>query len=359
MGKKNVYLKAYFRKNLGDDLFVRCIANRYPEIKFQIFTHPRYCKAFEKIGNIRQISYLYWLFERLITKMGGPRICQLLFEKFAQVVVHVGGSIFIEPSKFVQKNKTKYPRNIFFIGCNFGPYKTQEYYNYIHDRLSNAIDVCFRDSYSYEKFPKLKNTRLEPDVLFGYKGYPKCVKGEGIGISVIDLKTRTNLKISNEEYIDTIIELIQSCIQKNIKVKLLGFCIEEGDKTIISQIMEKVIHENVNAYCYDGDIETFLDEFNSCEYIVASRFHAMIIGWVLRKKVFPIVYSKKQLNVMKDVGYQGKYWDLMRNLKYNSEDLLKDCLGVSLLNNVEEYARRAEYQFKAFDEFVLGMKGAL
>ena len=32
-----IYLRAYLNENLGDDLFVQIIAQRYPERKFQIF----------------------------------------------------------------------------------------------------------------------------------------------------------------------------------------------------------------------------------------------------------------------------------------------------------------------------------
>lgn len=48
-----VYLKAYYRMNLGDDMFVKCIAERYPEVTFRVYADRRYLAAFEGIRNIK------------------------------------------------------------------------------------------------------------------------------------------------------------------------------------------------------------------------------------------------------------------------------------------------------------------
>ena len=36
-----VYLKAYYRMNLGDGMFVKCIAERYPEVTFRVYADRR------------------------------------------------------------------------------------------------------------------------------------------------------------------------------------------------------------------------------------------------------------------------------------------------------------------------------
>lgn len=41
-----VYLKAYYRMNLGDDMFVKCIAERYPEACMPIVVILRRLKVY-------------------------------------------------------------------------------------------------------------------------------------------------------------------------------------------------------------------------------------------------------------------------------------------------------------------------
>lgn len=66
------------------------------------------------------------------------------------------------------------------------------------------------------------------------------------------------------------------------------------------------------------------------------------------KKVFPIIYSKKQSNVMEDVGYQGGSWDLLAKQIYTADRLLEDCLK-NQLHNVENQINFSEQQFSAID----------
>ena len=58
-----VYLKAYYRMNLGDDMFVKCIAERYPEACMPIVVILRrtqyksismlICQDRQSVGNYR------------------------------------------------------------------------------------------------------------------------------------------------------------------------------------------------------------------------------------------------------------------------------------------------------------------
>lgn len=90
-----------------------------------------------------------------------------------------------------------------------------------------------------------------------------------------------------------------------------------------------------------------------CEYIVATRFHAMVIGWALRKKVFPIIYSKKTLNVIQDVNFHGKYWNLLSGQSYNVESLLMDIIGNENLQDVENEIEESKKQFLVFEKNML------
>ena len=150
-------------------------------------------------------------------------------------------------------------------------------------------------------------------------------------------------------YYHVLAELCDIAINKGIQITIFSFCKDEGDEEAISIIKGMVKKkEYVNTCNYGGDTKEIINQLNNCEYIFATRFHAMILGWVLGKKVFPIIYSKKQSNVMEDIGYQGGSWNLLAKQKYTADRLLEDCLKNQSFN-VENQINFAEQQFSAID----------
>lgn len=346
IGKKEIYLKAYFRKNVGDDLFVRCLAERYPHVSFKICTYPAFAQVFARFPNIRNIGKAGLFIDRASNKITGKHIYRMQMEKSAPAVVHIGGSIFIEPYQFSLLNP-----NTFVIGCSFGPYKTEAYRSAVFSELERAKDVCFRDRYSYEMFSSLDHVRMAPDVLFGYPGYPAVQKGCGVGISVMSIDKRPELRHVADKYYNEIAQTLDECARRQIPVKLFSFCEAEGDAEAIREIMARSKTKRAEVCEYDGDMDAILEQLNECEYIVASRFHAMVIGWCLSKKVFPVVYSNKQLNVMQDVGYRGSYWDL-KNTEADSELCLMEHIMAACTVDVKEYQQHAQQQFEVLDRYI-------
>ncbi|MBQ2960644.1 MAG: polysaccharide pyruvyl transferase family protein [Oscillospiraceae bacterium] len=346
IGKKEIYLKAYFRKNVGDDLFVRCVAERYPNVSFRMFAYPAFAKPFAQFHNIRNIGKVGLFIDRACNRITGKHICRQLMEKSAPAVVHIGGSIFIEPYQFSLLNP-----NTFVIGCNFGPYRTEAYRRSVFSELERAKDVCFRDRYSYEMFSSLNNVRMAPDVLFAYPGYPALQKGHGVGISVMSIDKRPELKHAAEKYYSEIARTLDECARMQIPVKLFSFCEAEGDTEAIREIMARSKTKCAEVCEYDGDMDAILHKLNECEYIVATRFHAMVIGWGLSKKVFPVVYSNKQLNVMQDIGYRGSCWDLKKAEADSDFNLMEHIMAAGTVD-VKDCQQHAQEQFEALDRYI-------
>ena len=98
-------------------------------------------------------------------------------------------------------------------------------------------------------------------------------------------------------------------------------------------------------------MDATLEQLNECEYIVATRFHAMVIGWCLSKKVFPVVYSDKQLNVMQDIGYRGSWWDL-RKPEADSDIRLMEHIMAACAVDVKDCQQHAQEQFEALDRYI-------
>lgn len=348
--KKRLFLSAYVRTNPGDDMMVLTLLRRYPRQRFFLYCHPRHRAPFRQEKNVRFICPLFYYADRLLLRLIKKEPFRLHFRKNA-TVIQIGGSMYIEPARF-DPNAAAFQLNPqFIIGANFGPYKTEAYLNHICQLLGKTRDVCFRDSYSASMFAQLSQVRQAPDVLFGYKELPAPKPGTGIGISIIDPSCRPELKDRAEAYFDTLAALIDLCSVQNIPVTLLSFCVEEGDNHALQQIGRRTKSHDYKTFTYNGDPAALLDTMNGCDCIYATRFHAMILGWLLGKKVLPIIYSGKQKNVLEDLGYTGNIWDMADGQPYCPETLLAHGLNSVPIKNTNLLAQQAGGQFIGLDRF--------
>jgi len=349
---KNIYLKAYFRRNVGDDMFVETVLRRYPDVRFRAYARPVDLPKLKEEPNLRLVPSWRRFADRVLIKLFGKKGAANCYEKRADATVHIGGSIFIEPTNFKKPDRFYYPTNMFYVGCNFGPCRTAAYHDFIETRLKKATDVCFRDTASRNEFAHLDTVRQAPDVLFGYPYYPKHKQGNGIGISVIDMTERPDLKNVAQDYEAAVAALIDECGKREIPVTLFGFCKEEGDTKVIDRILAKTNSKVADRCEYHGDIAAFLERFNACEYVLATRFHAMVIGWALGKTVLPVIYSHKQTAVIRDAGYDGVMWDVKRSAHYDADTLLIHLTQSRPPKKTKQLIRESETQFAALDTFV-------
>ena len=308
---KKILVKAYLASNLGDDMFVLQLVHRYPNVDFLIFSAGVHANVFKKCHNVRIVPPRLFDLDNLFYCFLKIRPITFMLSKIVLAVVHIGGSIFIEPKQWREENYKLPKATRFYLGANFGPYQTERFLKNVEKRLSLALDVCFRDTYSYDKFSHLKNVRHAPDILFGYSNYPEICEGEYLGISVIDLCGREGLAEMEGQYLDFLTENVEAFYQKGIKTKLFVFCEREGDLRAAQKIVSMLEPSRAEICVYDQNVEDFLEAINSCRYIIATRFHAMVIGFALKKRVFPIIYSDKQSNVLSDLNYSGFCWNLL------------------------------------------------
>jgi len=113
--------------------------------------------------------------------------------------------------------------------------------------------------------------------------------------------------------------------------------------------MDMKLKDKINIYNYKDNIIEALNVMADSQIIVGSRFHANILGLVLQKTIIPIAYSDKTINVLKDMNFKGKIFDIrdMDSFDVNiltDEDLLYKFDTSSLKLSAEE-------QFKKLDEF--------
>jgi len=150
---KTILVRAYTYCNLGDDLFLKILVERYPEIQFRIIAPKLYEKILKKYDNV-MITQMptYSLFNRIIMKLLGffsvmkkEAIILNNIKKFYSIeatlsdgYVYIGGSLFIQNNEkinlidIVNKEITNifHDKKKFVIGANFGPYLTDSYLDY-------------------------------------------------------------------------------------------------------------------------------------------------------------------------------------------------------------------------------------
>lgn len=350
-----ILLDMYLNKNLGDDLFLQIISNRYPDVLFYV---KPYCKYKKNLYNKNVI------FKRSIFSLTLNYISNKLhlykyntfnyYKKRTDCIVTLGGSMFIENDKNdYEKTLLKYnKKNYFIIGSNFGPYSSSSFFKLYEEIFKHANDVCFRDMYSYNLFNHIKSVRQATDIVFSLKTENIKLKNEKkVVFSIINLKNRPNLKKYEQHYINFIMKAIEYFQKQNYTTILMSFCKAEGDEEIINEIYNKIKdHRSINKYFYNGNTEEAINVLSSSEYIISTRFHAMILGFLLNKKVIPIIYSKKMENIINDLKFDGCYYNITNIDKFV---LNKDIEKIKKLNyNMENLRIQANKQFEKLDIFI-------
>jgi colanic acid/amylovoran biosynthesis protein len=246
---------------------------------------------------------------------------------------------------------------LFIIGANYGPARTSRFHDLVKDKISVACSCCFRDSYSYNQFKDLTNVHYAPDVLFAFDPYKyihSMNNHRGLAISVINLSKRPSIKNLSDVYYESIAKLVDSQLHKQIPITLLSFCSNEGDSEAINKVL-KLCHESkkVNVVEYKDDFKPLLQAIEMCDTIIATRFHAMVLGWIMNKHVIPIIYSPKQTQVISDINYNGPIFKI-ENIEGDLEKLIEECGKTRpRINELERIQEMALKQFFDFDEFVL------
>ena len=299
---KKIFIMAYARKNLGDDLFIKMLLDRYPK-----------CEFYMKINNYNFLSSLDQYSNLHI--MDGEDTDDELFNmdvKAYDAYVYIGGSIFMEGGKvynlserffdFINRCKKK-NKPFCYISCNYGPYQTKEYFELSKKTFRTCTDICFRDKYSYDLFKDIEQVRYAPDFAFTYPIVSDQKIPNSVGITVIDLSIRNDLRKIENDYIVMLINNIKKYINDGKKVYLYSFCEYEGDERIINILLDKLGRtQNVVDVRYNGNIDDFLDIYSKMEYMICARFHSMILSSIAKQKMYIMSYSKKIDNVVDDLN---------------------------------------------------------
>ena len=336
-----IFINAYLENNLGDDLFVDILLNRYSNHKFYALSS---CYK-KETNNIHVFSNEFLI--KVIRKLK----LKPLLANLNNLVVTIGGSMYME-KEGVKPNFSLGKNDYYILGTNFGPYKTVNYFNKAKEFFSKAKDVCFRESYSYNLFSELNNVRCASDIVFSLDTSSIEIKNEKkVIFSIISCKNKVG-KEYTEDYEKTIMNLSQFFIDKGYKVCFMSFCKKEGDEEAIEAILDRCddfLRRNITTYYYKGNRKEALEQIASSEIIVGGRFPANNLGMLFEKTVIPMMYSDKTKHVLEDMKFEGKVFDIrkLKDLDINKEIKEKD---LKYKQNIEYQKQDAYRHFEILDK---------
>jgi colanic acid/amylovoran biosynthesis protein len=362
---KKVMIHAYANFNLGDDLFIKVLCERYPNTQFTLYAPQQYKITFQNIENINIIPNdtlivrgINFVVKKLFKK---NNFYQYYITKKKDASVHIGGSLFMEDEKWRvlldNQKSLKIPGKPFYLlGANFGPYKDTRFYEEYKELFKEYTDICFREKHSFSIFDELDNVRLADDIVFQLqlKNAKRVAQNPNIVISVIKPSVRKQLKAFEKEYYHKVRELAIYFIEKGYNVIFMSFCENEQDNEAIKDIIRLIpanYKENIFKHLYKFDINKSLEIIEQTNLVIATRFHSMILGMIYNKPTFPIIYSDKMSNVLNDINFTGS------SIRLNEISKLEPKIVFDSMENgvidISQQRKNAENHFEKLDEFLL------
>lgn len=323
MQNKRVLIIGYYAKNLGDDLLFKTLISRYSNCDFDLFCfdYKRNVNHYYSLFRVYNINVLYLnslklffykIYRKITTRTFDCPFCNVDLRSY-EAIIYIGGSIFQENGHILEKISEclNQNENIYILGCSFGPYKSKKFLFESQKILAKIKDICFRDRTSYNLFSNNVNSRVSSDVVFNLPKIDVNKNKRSIGLSVIDLKRTNSLIQFSQKYIEHLINIAKEAIKDNYIINLYSFCEGDGDLSVCEYLKHEIIQNSknadVNIINYSDSIDEFLISFCSNSFVIATRFHAIVLSIVNNIPVYPISYMNKTDNLLLDLNYEGIY----------------------------------------------------
>ncbi|MEI3607586.1 polysaccharide pyruvyl transferase family protein [Pseudogracilibacillus sp. SE30717A] len=355
-------LYAYTANNLGDDLFIHILCTRYPNTKFICYAPKTYQQTFSYLHNLHIVPNDRFLNKLVHTTLKPYQKEYVIREQIArdcEIGIYIGGSLFMEQDNWKAEARNfdsmKHCHSSFFVlGANFGPYHSQEFLNTYKTLFQGITDICFRDNYSKALFSDFQNIRQAADIVFQFSNATYKVEEKNqLVISVIYPSVRNNLKSFDNLYFHAIATIIIQSIKEGYNVILMGFCKEEKDDLAIDTILSiipKQWHHQIQTYQYTTHLPSAIELISESSAIIATRFHAMILGLVFHKPVFPIIYSEKMKTVLEDIEFPNLY-STVQNIDCVSPSQVTETFHQEPID-IHNFIQSADKQFDMLDQFL-------
>lgn len=362
-----VIIFACIEKNIGDDLFISTVCNRYPWIDFYISSdaeylstnnipnlyydnnialYLRYCEASSK-SNIKKLvkKILSWYYRK---RIGHYRIG-------VYIVGNAFKNINYSSSNQIQwlKERTKLVDKFYLLSTNFGPYNDKRWIDDCKAVFSSIEDICFRDIDSYNLFKDMKNVRYAPDAVLSLKTkrLEQELLNKNLIISVIDcgLSIRGDwLKEKQLQYEKKMQEIICEFISNGYEITLLNSNTVQ-DENASKRIIKDFDCDKISIKNYEGNIHEILELYQNSSFVIGTRLHTIILAWLFNIPVFPVIYDIKVSSLLSSYKYEGDYVEIENIDVLNVSRIKKELYEQK--NNLEKIIfEKANQQFSKLDE---------
>jgi colanic acid/amylovoran biosynthesis protein len=336
--RDRIFVSFYDRANLGDDLLLRTLIDRYPGVDFD------YLELGAGKGAVALAPHVHgWSVVRYIDGMlrrlrvpfrlaPGARRWLILRSRFA---IRIGGSLYMERGAWRldaerDADLLRGREGAFFINGNFGPWQTPEFLERYARIFSRAVDVTVRDRASLTQLAAVPTVRLAPDLIFSTPRPVVAGERNGVVISVIDLSGREALAEQRKSYEVALAGLVDELVTAGEKVTLMSFCAYEGDEAAAGRVLDLLpapVRPLVGTHFYTGDVDAALATLGGARAVLATRFHAMVLGLTFGCRVCTITYSDKTAQALDDLGLEGHGWTLEEFAATPRSDVLDRLSG--------------------------------
>jgi polysaccharide pyruvyl transferase WcaK-like protein len=226
-------------------------------------------------------------------------------------------------------------KNSYAIGISLGSY-TSGSKRYLKDRsrLGKFDFIMVRDQFSFQLLRQngYRSTLLQgSDMVFDINRWPFNIKIKKevnkIGFVVLDW-----YNVTNNSFIERINQSIRDFRNQGYQVEIFSFH-ASGD-----QKMAKTI-ENIIFY-QPENIQEFLTQFASCEYIISGRFHGIVLGALFDCYCIPMKISRKIVELAKQLEIEDYLVDYS-NIDSEAINMIKnESIKKPIINDV---LKKAEY----------------
>lgn len=365
-----IKISGYFQNNVGDDLMIEILMSRYPNITFWGYKENQkksirmqkanYISAddlYKKYGKINHLLNIITLYQK---KDFFIHCIVKYIENHCCCAVGIGGSLYAEWDSSIEERlqyedlKRIDGKPYYILGANFGPYSNPNFLRAFKKYFQTCSTVSFRDKSSFKMFRNLPMVQWAPDIVFNIKKENICDKNTVL-ISVVDINEskHVNLKDYSKMYYEFIGNLCETVIEREQIPVLVSFCKAEGDEHAIIKILNNLsplIKDKIRIHLYDGNTEKILNLFRSAHYVIATRFHAMILAMKFQKPFFAISYDPKLVNVLKDMQLKS-YCEFKDLGEVSIETVLGQKNEISE-EYIDEITKQAEKHFEELDNFL-------
>ncbi len=296
-------IKGYLDRNLGDDLMLRIVLEQLKDYKFYIAEEQKeLLLPFANINNIFDLDDYPNKQTNKILKVTGSDF----------MILNKTG-IYYSLVRILQKKKNKkVPMAV--IGCNVGPFVNSLARNLAIKEMEQYKLITVRDKFSYEfikKNTKKPEVYYYPDLVFALpdEWLPNHREDEGhLGISAYRRAKTNNYKVYKKLAI-----IADRYIQKtNKKVLLFAFDMEnENDISAAFTIKDLCKNKDkIEIILHNDNGDNIIKNMARCERIIGIRLHCSVLAIRMGKPFIPIIYSKKTHDLLDDLNYREKRFNI-------------------------------------------------